>query len=69
MQQLQKELGYNFKNEKWLVQALTTQNAIQEKVSGAAEHSYQTLEFLGDAALQYSISKILKVLVKKLRII
>jgi dsRNA-specific ribonuclease len=58
MQELEQKLGYIFKNKGLLEQALTRESAIQEKIKGAAKQSYQTLEFVGDAALKHAIARI-----------
>ena len=48
---LQKEIGYQFKNPKWLLEALTHK-------SGTAQNSghYERLEFLGDRILGQAVS-------------
>jgi ribonuclease-3 len=50
---LQELLGYNFKNEKLLITALTHRSCLNEP--GVIE-SYERLEFLGDAVLEMIIS-------------
>lgn len=52
MEQLMKDLGYTFQNEALLMRALT-----HPSVGGKEDN--QRLEFLGDAVLQYCMSRIL----------
>lgn len=59
MQELERKLGYIFKNQELLKQALTRESAIQENLPQAARQSYQTLEFVGDAALKHVIARLL----------
>lgn len=56
LEQLQKLLGYTFKNEKLLYTALTHRSCLNEP--GITE-SYERLEFLGDAVLEMIISSYL----------
>lgn len=50
--QLQKILHYQFKNRAYLLQALTHPSFISNRVT----YSYETLEFLGDAVLDFLIT-------------
>ena len=68
MRELMNKLGYSFKDEELLRRALTRRSAIEERVrlrggltrrsaieervKGAADNDYQSLEFVGDAALK-----------------
>lgn len=58
MKELEEKLGYIFENKVLLNQALTRESAIQEYLPTAAKQSYQTLEFVGDAALKHAISRV-----------
>ena len=57
MEQLEKRLGYTFKNKQLLQTALTHSSYANEK-HGAGE-SYERLEFLGDAVLELISSEFL----------
>jgi len=59
MKELEEKLGYIFENKAFLNQALTRESAIQEHLPDAAKQSYQTLEFVGDAALKHAISRVI----------
>ncbi|MDO4546583.1 MAG: ribonuclease III [Clostridia bacterium] len=52
---LEEKLGYTFKNERLLITALTHPSY----ASDHHEDSYQRLEFLGDAVIELSVSRIL----------
>lgn len=49
-------LNYDFKNIKYLKEALTRQSAITEGHQNAYKNNYQRLEFLGDSVLNFIIS-------------
>lgn len=55
---LESEIGYTFKNKNLLIKALTHSSLVYEKKKSPFE-SNQRLEFLGDAALQISVSEYL----------
>ncbi|CAF0876883.1 unnamed protein product [Didymodactylos carnosus] len=59
MKELEMILGYNFNDEELLRQALTRGSAINEKNPDASEKSFETLEFVGDAALKHAIAQLL----------
>ena len=50
MENLQQDIGYNFRNEALLVEALTHPSLAYENPSESSDN--QRLEFLGDAVLQ-----------------
>lgn len=56
--ELQKKLGYTFRDEKLLEQALVHPSWVQEK-GLSADRSNERLEFLGDSALNFCIASIL----------
>ncbi len=58
-QPLYKALNYHFKNHDLLREALTRQNAVEEKSYEAAPKSYHKLKFLGDHVLKLVIAVIL----------
>ncbi|CAI2349147.1 unnamed protein product [Caenorhabditis sp. 36 PRJEB53466] len=53
--QLEEKIGYRFKDRAYLVQAFTHASYINNRVTGC----YQRLEFLGDAVLDYMITRYL----------
>lgn len=53
--QLEEKIGYRFKERAYLVQAFTHASYINNRVTGC----YQRLEFLGDAVLDYMITRYL----------
>ena len=57
--ELERSLGYSFSNKSNLRRALTCQSAINEWHSNASEQNFQVFEFLGDAALKYSVATML----------
>jgi ribonuclease-3 len=57
--ELQKLLGYEFKNINLLKQALTRQSALEEKKQLISIGSFQRLEFIGDKILNLAISQLL----------
>lgn len=58
--ELEKKLGYSFKNSEYLLCALTHPSYSNEQRSrGIFQESYERLEFLGDAVLQTVISEYL----------
>ena len=52
---LQKTIGYQFKNHELLTEALTHPSLAHEKGNGTNQHN-QRLEFLGDAVLQLALT-------------
>ncbi len=58
--ELEKRLGYSFKNCEYLLCALTHPSyANEQRAKGISQESYERLEFLGDAVLQTVISEYL----------
>ena len=57
--ELEFRTGYRFHNREYLRRALTCQSAINERHPDATTENFQTLEFLGDAALKYAVAAIL----------
>ncbi|CAB3402204.1 unnamed protein product [Caenorhabditis bovis] len=53
--QLEKRIGYQFKDRAYLVQAFTHASYFHNRITGC----YQRLEFLGDAVLDYMITRYL----------
>ncbi|HAG69638.1 MAG TPA: ribonuclease III [Lachnospiraceae bacterium] len=53
--ELEKKLGYSFKNPEYLERALTHSSFANEQKPGKA-YDYERLEFLGDAVLELSVS-------------
>ena len=56
MKTLMKKIGYQFKNENLLRQALTRQSAVHEAVAAADSRDYQALEVVGDAQIKAVLS-------------
>lgn len=56
---LQKRIGYQFRNIILLKQALTRQSAVEERKQSRTIGSFQRLEFLGDKVLNLSVSQLL----------
>ncbi len=52
-------LGYQFKNKRLLIQALTRRSSIQEGIQDATVSDYQRLEFLGDKVIGLVLSEFL----------
>jgi dsRNA-specific ribonuclease len=59
MKKLIAQLSYQFKDAALLTQALTRTSAIHERVSGAAQRDYQSLELVGDAVLKSTLSALI----------
>ncbi len=51
---VQEKLGYSFKDEQWLIQALTHPSVDQKKSTNL---HYERLEYLGDAVLELVVSR------------
>ncbi len=58
LEELQKKIGYKFKNLEWLQKAVTHKSFVNEKRMGHEEHN-ERLEFLGDAVLELCVSQFL----------
>ncbi|MCF7835548.1 MAG: ribonuclease III [Candidatus Marinimicrobia bacterium] len=58
LQELEKEIGINFKNLELLQEALTHRSFLNEKKSKEVSHN-ERLEFLGDAVLELSVTTFL----------
>ena len=58
-EEVEQRIGYHFRNREHLRRALTCQSAINERHPDAANENFQILEFVGDAALKYTIATLL----------
>ncbi|UJR24700.1 hypothetical protein I4U23_006074 [Adineta vaga] len=56
---LEDALGYKFKNQNLLRQALTHPTAVTERHPDAFKHDLTVLAFIGDAVLKYSVARYL----------
>jgi dsRNA-specific ribonuclease len=56
---LEKELGYEFKEKELLRRALTHQSAINENHPQASNRDLSSLAFVGDAVLKYAVARYL----------
>ena len=58
IQELEDAIGYTFQDKKHLLTAMTHKSYVNEKTIGRYE-SYERYEFLGDAILEFVVSKYL----------